>query len=149
MKFLKSTEKKKLLKELENLFGISSLPDYVIKKNKEEFNIFSGNLNKELLIEFTKMVRVEEIGLPIIKKTHNETKLTFDSLNILNPSQPILEINEVQYRKWIRGHDLDLNTKKGLVILKYGDYFVGLAKSQDGKVFNSVPKDRRVKDFLL
>jgi len=149
MKHLKSTERKKLFRELDNLFGVSSVSESVVKVNKEQFNIFTGNLNKELLGELVKAVRVEAIGLPIIEKKNNEVKLTFDSLNVLKPDRLILEIDKENYEKWIRGHDIEIDSWDGLVLLKYGEDFVGIAKSQNGKIFNSVPKDRRVKDMVM
>ncbi|MFH1425176.1 MAG: hypothetical protein ABIG28_00390 [archaeon] len=149
MKYLKPTERKKLIRELTNLYNISELPKTIIKINKEQLNAFSGNLNKELLTQLTKTTRVESIGLPIIEKTNNQTKLTFDALNILKPEKPILEINEEQYNQWIRGHDIDIETNKGTIILKYEEDLVGIAKSSNGKIFNSVPKDRRVKDRII
>ena len=44
------------------------------------------------------------------------------------------------------GEDVEIESKKGLVVLKHNGDFIGCGKSNGEKVFNYVPKERRIKN---
>jgi len=46
MKFVKSTEKKKILQQLEKQFGITKLPFLLTKSGKEKIRGFTGDLTR-------------------------------------------------------------------------------------------------------
>ena len=64
-------------------------------------------------------------------------------------SKNIVEINDEQFHSWIRGNDIEFIDEivRGNVILKYKDDLVGCGKSNGLKVFNYVPKDRRLRKW--
>jgi len=146
--FIKSSEKKKIVEQLNSQFGIEQLNYLLIETGKEKIRAFSGTLSKEEILELAKIANIEIIGLYSINKEHeNDLRLTLDALHLLKDqiSKNIIEINSDQFHKWIRGHDLDITTQKGAVIIKYMNDFVGCGKSNSEKIFNYVPKDRRLR----
>ncbi len=76
--------------------------------------------------------------------------MNFDALALFKDqiTKNIIEINEEQLEKWIRGYDLEIQTERGIVILQHNNDLVGLGRSNEEKVFNYVPKERKVKTPL-
>ena len=60
----------------------------------------------------------------------------------------IIEINNQQLQLWLRGYDLEIAAPRGIIILKYKDDLVGIGKSNEEKIFNYVPKERKLKTPL-
>lgn len=148
IRFIKSSEKKQIVEQLNKQFGISELPYLLIETGKEKIRGFSGNISKEEIMDLGKIANIEIIGLYIInKERENDLRLTLDAAHLLKDqiSLGIVEINKEQFEKWIRGHDLDIETQKGTAIIKYSEDFIGCGKSNGLKIFNYVPKDRRLR----
>ena len=144
-KFIKTAEKKKISNRLSKLYSLN-LPDFqLIELQKNQIRAFSGSLNRRQVTEMSKITKIDSIGIHIIDNDLGDLKLTFDSLNILNPKKPIVQINGTQLDQWLKGHDLDLSAQKGTIILQHNLDLIGIAKSTGQKIFNSVPKDRKIK----
>jgi len=146
--FIKSPEKRKIVEQLKNQFGISDLPYLLFETGKEKIRGFSGSLSKEEIFELAKIAHVEIIGIYLINKERsNDLRFSFDATQILQSqiTSSIVEINADQFKLWIKGHDLDIKTEKGTVVIKYQSDFLGCGKSNGEKIFNYVPKDRRLR----
>lgn len=146
--FIKSSQKKEIVEKLKEIYGISELPYLLIESGKEKIRAFSGSLSKEEITEISKMAKIEVIGGYLMRQEGpDDLRLSFDAPLILKDqiTKAIVEINEDQFNTWIRGNDLDLSAEKGNVILRYNGDFVGCGKSNGLKVFNYVPKDRRLR----
>jgi len=146
--FIKSSEKKKIVEQLNKQFGIENLNYMLIETGKEKIRAFSGSLSKEEIFELAKIANIEIIGLYSVNKERaDDLRITLDALHLLKDqiTNNIIEINSDQFHKWIRGHDLDIATQKGAVIIKYQSDFVGCGKSNGEKIFNYLPKDRRLR----
>ena len=145
--FLNSQEKKKVLAELEEIYGLKDLPSLLIETGKKKIRGFSGDLTKEELIELSKIVHIELIGMYLISKKDDVPRINFDAISLLKEQiiKSIVEIDLGQLNKWIRGYDLDIMVERGVVILKCGDELVGLGKSNGEKIFNYIPKERKLK----
>ncbi len=106
--FLSSAEKKELLAQLEEQFGIEELPYLLIETGKERIRAFSGALSKEELLDLAQLVNIEIIGLYIVRREH-DVRLSFDATQLLNKQlkRNIVDITDEQLALWIRGHDLD------------------------------------------
>lgn len=146
--FIRSKEKEKIEEELNKQFGITKIPYQLIRGGNEKIRAFSGNLTKEQLEQLSQLIRIELIGMYLIKNEHeNEFRLSFDALHLLKDeiTKGILELDEEQFRLWIRGNDLDIKTEKGTFIISFKGDFVGCGKSNGEKIFNYVPKDRRLR----
>lgn len=149
LKFIKSSEKKKFLQELKEQFGITKLPYLLMESGKEKIRAYSGSLSKEELRELSNALYIEGIGIYLIKK-ESPIRLSFDAPHILKDqiSKNVLEITEEDYQNWIRGNDLDIQKPRGTYIISYNGDFVGLGKSNEERIINHVPKDRRIKNPL-
>lgn len=151
-KFIKSSEKRKIEAELEELYGIDSLPEYLlIEAGKKRIRAFSGSLSKEEIMLLSRAVKVELVGIYLISKKDEEARLNFDAVSLLKDkiTKNVLEINEEQFQNWIRGQDLELETQRGTVVIKYKNDFIGVGKSNGEKVFNYIPKERKLKTQLI
>lgn len=148
IQFIKSSEKKQLIKELNERFGIEKIPYLLIRTGKERIRAFSGNLAKEEILQITSLTNLETIGLYILRKEkENDIRLTIDGAHLLKDQliNNIVEINESQLNEWIKGFDLEISAPKGNVLIKHKSDFIGCGKSNSQKIFNYLPKDRRRK----
>ena len=146
MKPLQSSQKKKILNQLNNQYGITNLPYLLLQFGKEKIRLYSGNLSKEELLTLDKNLRIENIGLYFAKQ-QEEIRLTLDGLQLLKNqiTKNILEINNKHTEQWLKGNDLDIQTLPTFKILKNNNEFIGCGKSTGQKITNFVPKERRIK----
>ncbi len=146
--FIKSKEKQKIVEILNEQFGIQEIPHLLLQVGKEKIRAFSGNLSKEEIAELNELLRIETIGIYLLKNEHeNDFRLSFDALHILKDqiTKNIFELTDDQFKLWTRGNDLDIKTEKGTFIISYKGDFLGCGKSNGEKIFNYVPKDRRLR----
>jgi NOL1/NOP2/fmu family ribosome biogenesis protein len=148
MKTLSSSDKKGILKQLNEQFGISKIPYLLLQFGKEKIRAYSGNLSREELKILDRELRVESIGLYFIKEQEDGIRLSLDAVHLSKNqiTKNILEINNEQAEKWLKGEDLDIKTDKSFKILKNQNDFLGCGKSTGEKITNFVPKERRVKN---
>ena len=147
-KFVSAGEKKKLIEELGKDFGIEKLNYLLIESGRERIRGFTGKMRKEEIVEIGNLINVELIGLYLINREEGKgLRLSFDSTHVLRNEikQGVLEINDGQLGDWLRGKDLEIVFRRGNVIIKHGEDLVGCGKSNGLKIFNYVPKDRRLK----
>lgn len=146
--FIKSNEKRRIISALQEQFGIEELPYLLIESGKEKIRGFSGHLSKEEIAKISGIAYVEVIGLYLMKEENNELRLGLDASIILSKQikKNIIEISDKEYESWIRGSDLEIKKPKGVYVIKYKNDFIGCGKSNSEKIFNYVPKDRRLKN---
>lgn len=149
-KFIKTPEKRRIIAELQEMFGISEIPYLLIESGKEKIRAFSGTISKDELLDIAKLTRIEGVGLYFLKVEHDELRLSFDATQVLanQITKSIIDINDEQIELWIRGYDLPLQAPKGVVVIRYNGDFLGCGKSNGEKIFNYVPKERRIKKPL-
>jgi NOL1/NOP2/fmu family ribosome biogenesis protein len=146
IQFIKSPEKKKIVQQLTEQFGLSELPYLLVESGKEKIRGFSGTMNKEEIEELSEIAPIESIGLYLIRVEH-DIRLSFDASHILSNqfNKNIVDISDLDYEEWIRGYDIPLQVPSGTYLIKYKDDFLGCAKSNGEKLINHVPKERRLK----
>ena len=147
MKILKSTQKKKILKQLNEQFGIKKLPYLLLQFGKEKLRLYSGNLSVEELNILDVNLRIENIGLYFAKQQIDGIRLTLDGVQLLKGqiTKNILKINDKQASDWLKGNDLSIKSDNSFKILKHNNEFLGCGKSTGERITNSIPKERRVK----
>lgn len=147
VRFIKSPEKRKILAELEEIYGIKDLPYLLIETGKRKIRAYSGHLSKDELLQLGKTVNVELLGMYLINTRDEEPRINFDAISLLRSkiTKNIMEIDKEQLEKWIRGHDLEIKASRGIVIIKYDGELIGVGKSNEEKIFNYVPKERKIK----
>jgi len=146
--FIKTKEKDKILEELNKRYGIDEIPFQLIRGGNEKIRGFSGNITREQLDKLSQLLRIELIGIYLIKNEHeNDFRLSIDAMHLLKDkiNKNILELNDKQFKEWIRGYDLDVKVEKGTFIISYKGDFIGSGKSNGERIFNYVPKDRRLR----
>ena len=147
MKPLTSSDKKKILNQLNEQFGIMEIPGLIIQFGKEKLRLYTGNLSKEELYHLDNEARIETIGLYFAKQEQCEIRLTLDGVQFFKNQlkKNILEINDKQADDWLKGNDLDIKEDKKWFILKHKNEFLGCGKSTGEKISNFVPKERRIR----
>ena len=147
MKILRANEKKKILKQLNEQFGITKLPYLLLKFGKEKIRLYSGNLSTEELNILDKNLRIESAGLYLAKQHPEGIRLSLDSLTSFKNqiTKNILEIDNSQAEKWFKGEDLLIKKDRAFKILKNQQDLIGCGKSTGEKITNFVPKERRIK----
>ena len=146
--FIRSPEKNRITDDLEKQFGINKLPYLLFRVGREKIRGYSGHLSKEEIAKLARIARVEIIGIYLIKK-EQDFRLSLDAIHLLKDqvSKSIIDLNDEQFHKWIRGHDLEVkDAQLGTIVIRYNGDFVGCGKSNGQKIFNYVPKDRRLRN---
>jgi len=148
MQILRSREKKKILEQLNEQFGIEKIPYLLLRFGKEKIRLYSGSLSSQELSILDKNLRVESAGLYFLKQHPEGLRLSLDSLSLLKEqiTKNILDINDEEAEKWLRGFDLEIKTGRGFKILKNNNEFLGCGKSTGDRITNFVPKERRIKN---
>lgn len=148
LKFLNKQEKEKIVRKLNEQFGITELPWKVAKFGKERIIIFSGEISEKDIFEFDKFSRIEGLGVYFAKEQNEEIRLSIEGIQLLKDQikKNIFELNEEQAEQWMLGNELTLTTgKKGFFIMKFKDDFLGTGKISENKISNFIPKPRRLK----
>ena len=148
MKPLSSSQKKKILEQLEDQFGINSLPYLFLQFGKDKIRIYSGNLSKDNLNSLDKNTRIENMGLYFARIQPDGIRLTIDGIQLVKDqiTKNIMEINDNQAEDWFKGNDLDIKAESAFKILKNNDEFIGCGKSTGDRITNFVPKERRIRN---
>ena len=147
IRFLSSGEKKKLVNELEERFGIAKLPYLLIESGKSRIRGFSGSLSREELVRLSTLVRVEIVGLYLFRKEPFGLRLSVDALHLLKEqiTSGIIELNDIEFNVWIRGGNLDYTGEKGVFVIKYKDDFFGCGYATGSKLLNYIPRERQIR----
>ncbi|MBW6442242.1 hypothetical protein K0A97_00465 [Patescibacteria group bacterium] len=149
LRILNSKEKKRIEKELEEQFGIQKIPGILVQRGKERLFLFSGNLDEKEIKEIESEVIVERLGIYFAKFIEEGIKLSIEGAQILKEQirKNIFELPEDMLEMWMKGQDLQISTgKKGFLIIKYKEDFLGCGKASNEKIGNFIPKSRRLKE---
>ena len=157
---LSRAKKKKFIEGLSEL-GITKIPQMLVRSGKEKIRAFSGNLDREQIMEIWRLLPIEGIGLYVGKDMVNRSgvrvvRLSLDGMHVWKKqlNKRILKLTKEQETDWFLGRDIELNEKQrmknGFVSVKSGDDFVGVGKiGDDGKIlFGFLPKERRRKERM-
>ena len=149
LKILSIKEKKKIEEYLRERFGIQKIKGLLVKKGEERLFIFQGDLNPKQILELENKIRLERVGVYFAKMIRDEAKLSIEGVQILKNQikKNIFEINEAQAEQWMSGQELNIKTgKRGFIIIKYKNDFLGCGKASEEKITNFIPKSRRLKN---
>jgi len=147
MKPIRSSQKRKILKQLNEQFGITNLPYLLLRFGKEKLRAYSGNLSVEELNKLDSTLRIENIGLYFAKQQIDGLRLTLDGTQLLKNqiTKNILNLDDKQADDWLKGNDLQIKSDKEFKILSHNNEFLGCGKSTGERITNSIPKERRIK----
>lgn len=150
MKFLNSKQKRAIFEELEKVYGVKEIDYELAEFGKQRLRAFSGNLPKEEIFDLSELTSIEVLGLYLISQKDDDLRLNFDAVSLLKEkiSKRITEIDKNQLALWVRGYDLEIPAERGIAVLKFKDDLVGVGKSNGEKIFNYLPKERKIKTPL-
>ena len=148
MKIMRSSQKKKILNQLNEQFGITKLPYLLLQFGKEKLRTYSGNFSGEELNKLDNNLRIETIGLYFVKQQIDGLRLTLDGIQLFKDqiTKNILNLDDKQADDWLHGNDLLIKLDRSYKILKHNNEFIGCGKSTGERITNSVPKERRIKN---
>ena len=144
--FITGGEKRRVLRTMKDFFGIEKMNYLMFSVGKEKIRGYSGHLSKEEILQLSELTRIEGIGLYLMKRGEG-LRLSFDATQILKPliKKSVFKMNKEHFEQWIKGEDFEAKSERGILIMEYeGDYY-GCGKSNGEKIFNQVPKERRIK----
>ncbi len=175
IQILDRTKKKKFVDGL-NEFGITKISEMLVRSGEERIRAFSGDLDREQIMDLWKLLPIEGVGLYVGKDMVNrsgvrEVRLSLDGMHVWKEqleavawekTGKIVKLTEAQEIEWFLGRDialveaqtLEIRDKKldGFVCVKSfdGKDFVGIGKvGTDGmKLFGFLPKERRRKERI-
>src|SRR3989344_938779 len=164
LKILNGKEIKIILSLIEKQWGAELKPNYaflqnaknrvfMVNKDISKINMETRENRRFSVSQKSKIsakLRINSIGMYFCEVDKIGTRLSIEGSQIVGKkaTKNIVEINEEQAKKWLKGEDLEVKENySGFVILKYGDYFLGTGKHREGKILNYVGKERRISAF--
>lgn len=144
LKVLNTREKKAIYKLLEEQWGFKGKIEHVMLQSpKNKIYI----INPEFARADISKLRVDSIGL-YFAEIKGDVRLSIEGSQLIGNkcSKNILEVNDRDFRLWLKGNDLETKEKNlsGFVIIKHENDFCGTGKYKEGKILNFVPKTRRI-----
>ncbi len=150
---LTKKEKTKIENLLKDQFGINKIPGILNKRGEEKIFIFQGNMFPKEIKELEQLTQIERVGIYFAKifrdrQGQKQIRLSIEGTQILKDqfTKNIFELDDELLQKWMQGQELNIKTgKKGFLIMKYKDDFLGTGKASEEKIGNFIPKSRRLK----
>jgi NOL1/NOP2/fmu family ribosome biogenesis protein len=151
LKILNKKEKQEIEEKLNNQFGIKEISEKIIMKGKEKLFLFSGSFTNEEIKKLEELVVIEKVGVYFAKidERTNDLRLSIEGSQIFKNqiNKNVFEISEELVEQWMKGRELNIKTgKKGFIVIKYKDDFLGTGKASEEKISNFIPKIRRLKE---
>ena len=151
LKILNKKEKQEIESKLNEQFGIKEISGKIIMKGKEKLFLFSGSFTNNEIKKLEEIVIIEKVGVYFAKidERTNDIRLSIEGSQIFKNqiNKNIFELNKEQTEQWMKGQELNIKTgKKGFLIMKYIDDFLGTGKASEEKISNFIPKIRRLKE---
>jgi NOL1/NOP2/fmu family ribosome biogenesis protein len=144
LKILNTREKKEIQKLLDKQFDSNFKLEYeVFMNSKNRIYLLNRDVVKVKLDE----LRINSLGLYFGEVYENEIRLSIEGSEIVGKTakKNVLSLSDEEAKKWMSGEDFELNTKlNGFVIVKNNNDFLGCGKVSNSKLYNYVPKERRV-----
>ena len=144
---LNSGEKKKIIEDLNEKFGISELPWMLVMAGRGKVRAFSGSMTRDELQKLTYDVRIELPGLYILREESDGYRISHDGLFVFKDiaKKNIFDISDEQASEWLKGNDIAIESEDKWVLLRNKGELVGCGKVKNKKAGNYVPKERRVR----
>ncbi|MEK6919355.1 MAG: hypothetical protein AABW73_04960 [Nanoarchaeota archaeon] len=156
---LNNKDKQALLSRLNNQFGISKIDGSFITFGHDKFRVFTGVITADQISTLKQFFRLEILGsyfFTLEGDGDNDIRLSHDAAIILRDqiTKNFVVIDKAQEFDWLRGKDVSLTPDqvkdyelvRGFVVVKCDGEVVGCGRiSQDGRLRNFVPKERRIK----
>ena len=144
LKILNSREIKEILGQIESQWKAKLKLGYAfLRNNKNRIFIINKDISKIDLLK----LRINSIGMYFCEADKIGIRLSIEGSQIVGPkaAKNIVEINEEQAKKWLKGEDLEIKGDySGFIILKNNGDFLGTGRFREGKILNYIGKERRI-----
>gem|GEM_PF-4633354 len=148
MRLLSTKEQKQLLQKMEkqcgkvidfgeNVFGMDSEEVYLMTR---EVASFVKHYGLQLRIRKAGSMFARFDGKAFVFSVEGSEKLAEICLD------KIVKISEEEVEQWMHGEDIPAEEKEWAFV-QFKDAVFGMGKIEDGKVQNSLPKERRIKSL--
>lgn len=146
---LNSKDRKHIRQQLNEEFGIDSLPDNVVYfclNNKERVY----TCNKSIFDVEQESLRVNAFGLYFGTFMPDGFRLSLEGSQLIGPlaTKNIFEISDFEFEAYLKGENLECaipEFQKHYVIVKHNDDFLGVGRVKNEILTNHLPKSRRLK----
>ncbi len=149
LRVLNGNEKKKIERNLKQNFGIEKIDGQIFQRGEERLFLFNGKITKNELEELEQICFIERMGIYFAKIINGEIRLSIEGSQILKDSitKNTYELNDEQAEQWMKGQELPISTgKKGFLVMKHRDDYLGCGKASAEKIGNFIPKNRRLRE---
>ena len=145
LKILNNKEIKEILGLLDYQFGFNEKLDYVfLMSSKNKIYLVNKNIER---IDLEKL-RIDAIGLYFGELNREELRLSIEGSQMIGvkSNKNVVELDKKEAELWSMGNDLKKELLvHGFIILKHKKDFIGCGKYKEGRIFNYVPKERRLR----
>lgn len=143
LKILNKKEVKPLVNFINSRFEADFDPDMMFLESGKK-KIYMAN--KDVATLPFEEFRINQIGLYFAERVKDEFRLSFDGAMFIGKTakRNVLELSQQEVKWWMSGVDFNKKSEYGFHIIKFEDKFLGCAKSDGNKIFNYVPKIRRL-----
>ena len=145
LKALNKKQIKEILKNIKEQYGIKNLKlDFIFYKNTKG-RIFL--LSNEFKNFDHSEVNINSLGMYFANLRSKDVRLSIEGSQLVGPlsKKNIIEIDDSNLRKWLRGEDLLIKKElDGYVLIKNKNDFFGSGKLANNKLLNFIPKERRI-----
>jgi len=144
LKILNKKQVKEILAIIKNQWDCTHNLDYIFLLNeKNKLYIVNKDINK---IDLSKL-RINSLGLYFGELKNNQLRLSIEGSQLIGKfaKNNVIKLNDKEARLWLKGYDIEKKAKsEGFVILKHNTDYLGTGRYKDNKIFNFVPKTRRI-----
>lgn len=96
-----------------------------------------------------KKINAEGVGLYIGRLRDDGFRPTIEGVQLLRPVKNVFELTDEQLWDWLRGYKITIKTDyEGYCALSYKGEIIGPGKIKNQKVWNYVPKNRRIRTLI-
>jgi len=148
IKPLNRKETNKILEQLGNEYGLDAagilIDNYTFFLSEKNKIYIIDNKIKELPLD---NLKINSLGLYICELNRDRIRLSIEGSQIIgrNATKNMYEVDDATARLWLKGNDIECNIEfDGFVIVKCKSDFMGSGKYSGGKLFNYIPKIRRI-----
>jgi len=151
LNILGSKEKKFVINQLSSQFGISCgdfLKEFMILKNNKNKLFLTTSNEKDKKFRIPRLEKAGMYFATINKDSSLRLSLEGTQLVGKQATEHILDLDSHQAENWLKGFDFNFETvEDGFYLLKYKEDFLGCGLIRQNKMFNFLPKTRRLKNF--
>ncbi len=150
LQILNTRELKEIKKALTKQFNFKGkLPYVFLISPRNRLYIINKDLSR---IDLNKLgTKIDSLGLYFGEYKNTTIRLSMEGSILIakHSSKNILELTDPEIKKWLKGEDLfkDLGKKSKFIILKHKKDILGCGRYKQERIFNYVPKERRMRVF--